>query len=317
MNQTPFSLFIQQALKYGFTLFGLPKTGQTTSLLTGDDGYYKKGWATKPNRFVDNGDGTVTDNATGLMFVKEPQKIIPGAVGVHLTNQIQAARGNWAASVNYVPGDVVYGVQRYDGYIASRTTSTVTVSGGPGFTAADLGRYVYCGASAAGYIKKILNSTQVMVSSSGSISPGSMFLYSRFVCVVAHTSVGPALWQDIAAHPEYWRETIWTASSANLTTPSQNVIDSAIAFCENLDYAGHQDWRLPNFHEIASLLLLEGAAGPYINASFFPNAVSGNYLSSTRVPPSFANSLIFSFIDGSVTSSAATVVGYIRPVRNA
>lgn len=48
---------------------GLPKTGQTTSYRTGDDGTYQKGFA--GTRFTDNGDNTVTDNATGLMWIKD------------------------------------------------------------------------------------------------------------------------------------------------------------------------------------------------------------------------------------------------------
>jgi len=51
-------------------LIGLPKTGQTTSYNTGDDGDYEAGSAISP-RFTDNGDGTITDNVTGLMWVKD------------------------------------------------------------------------------------------------------------------------------------------------------------------------------------------------------------------------------------------------------
>jgi hypothetical protein len=47
-----------------------PKTGQTTSSATGDDGDLKKG-VTWPNpRFTDNNNGTVTDNLTGLIWLK-------------------------------------------------------------------------------------------------------------------------------------------------------------------------------------------------------------------------------------------------------
>jgi len=48
----------------------LPKTGQTTSYRNGDDGYYEKGWD-EAERFKDVGDGTVIDNATGLMWPKD------------------------------------------------------------------------------------------------------------------------------------------------------------------------------------------------------------------------------------------------------
>jgi len=64
--------FVQQALKYGFSLFGPPKTGQQTVYLANDDGTYQKGYPKTGVRFTDNGDGTVTDRATGLMWVKDP-----------------------------------------------------------------------------------------------------------------------------------------------------------------------------------------------------------------------------------------------------
>ena len=46
------------------------KTGQTTEYRPGDDGEYQKGIASPSPRFTDNGDGTVTDNLTGLMWAK-------------------------------------------------------------------------------------------------------------------------------------------------------------------------------------------------------------------------------------------------------
>ena len=47
------------------------KTGQTISYLTGDDGYHEKGVTSPSPRFTDNGDGTVTDAQTGLMWAKD------------------------------------------------------------------------------------------------------------------------------------------------------------------------------------------------------------------------------------------------------
>ena len=48
----------------------VPKTGQTTSYTPGDDGYFEKGVEWPNPRFTDNGDGTVTDNLTGLIWLK-------------------------------------------------------------------------------------------------------------------------------------------------------------------------------------------------------------------------------------------------------
>jgi len=46
------------------------KTGQTTSYATGDDGDLEKGVAWPVPRFTDNEDGTVKDNLTGLIWLK-------------------------------------------------------------------------------------------------------------------------------------------------------------------------------------------------------------------------------------------------------
>jgi len=66
----------------------VPKTGQTTCYDTagnprdcagtGEDGEYQMGVATTP-RFTDHGNGTVTDNLTGLMWTKDAQQI-PGTM---------------------------------------------------------------------------------------------------------------------------------------------------------------------------------------------------------------------------------------------
>jgi hypothetical protein len=49
----------------------VPKTGQTTSWATGDDGDLERGVAQVSPRFTDNADGTVTDNQTGLIWLKD------------------------------------------------------------------------------------------------------------------------------------------------------------------------------------------------------------------------------------------------------
>ena len=49
----------------------LPKTGQTITYYPGDDGALQKGVAWPTVRFSDNGNGTVTDNLTGLMWTKD------------------------------------------------------------------------------------------------------------------------------------------------------------------------------------------------------------------------------------------------------
>ena len=55
---------------------GLPKTGQYSSYAWGDDAYYQKGYPLGGGqRFLDNGDNTVIDLATGLMWIKDPGQV--------------------------------------------------------------------------------------------------------------------------------------------------------------------------------------------------------------------------------------------------
>ena len=48
----------------------VPKTGQTQGYAAGDDGALQKGVAWPNPRFTDNQNGTVTDNLTGLIWLK-------------------------------------------------------------------------------------------------------------------------------------------------------------------------------------------------------------------------------------------------------
>ena len=70
---------VDNNIKSGVELFGvagtmigevLPKTGQTNSYAVGDDGDLQKGGAWPEPRFTDNGDGTVADNLTDLVWMK-------------------------------------------------------------------------------------------------------------------------------------------------------------------------------------------------------------------------------------------------------
>jgi hypothetical protein len=49
----------------------IPKTGQTTSYIPGDDGELLKGVVWPNPRFTDNSDGTITDNLTNLIWLKD------------------------------------------------------------------------------------------------------------------------------------------------------------------------------------------------------------------------------------------------------
>jgi hypothetical protein len=54
----------------GFDRADIPQTGQKISYATGDDANFRAGKPWPNPRFTDNGDGTVNDHLTGLMWTK-------------------------------------------------------------------------------------------------------------------------------------------------------------------------------------------------------------------------------------------------------
>ncbi len=77
MQRLLFTLFLFTLLTSPFTLASawaamalVPQTGQTTSYAPGDDGDNPQGVPWPNPRFSDNSNGTITDNLTGLVWLK-------------------------------------------------------------------------------------------------------------------------------------------------------------------------------------------------------------------------------------------------------
>lgn len=73
----------------------VPKTGQTTSYDTGDDGDIKRGVSWPNPRFTDNGNDTVTDNLTSLMWTRDAKAPGPVVCAPGVTK-------TWQNALNYV-----------------------------------------------------------------------------------------------------------------------------------------------------------------------------------------------------------------------
>ena len=84
---------------------GVPKTGQTTSYATGDDGDLEKGVAWPSPRFTDNLDGTVTDNLTGLIWLKNADCFGARVWATALNDANTLASGSCGLTDSSVAGD--------------------------------------------------------------------------------------------------------------------------------------------------------------------------------------------------------------------
>ncbi|MDD2737203.1 MAG: DUF1566 domain-containing protein [Desulfuromonadaceae bacterium] len=81
------------ALRPGDKMASLPQTGQTTSYASGDDYSVRAGVAWPGTRFTDNQNGTVTDNLTGLVWLKNAGCFTPTNWATALTAANQLASG--------------------------------------------------------------------------------------------------------------------------------------------------------------------------------------------------------------------------------
>ncbi len=83
----------------------LPKTGQTFSYAPGDDGDLQRGAAWPSPRFTDNNNGTVTDNLTGLIWLKNADCFNLQTWNSALTSANSLANADCGLSDGSVAGD--------------------------------------------------------------------------------------------------------------------------------------------------------------------------------------------------------------------
>jgi hypothetical protein len=90
---------VKQELRPYRPVMGVLRTGQMTSFAAGDDGDLQRGTSWPEPRFVDHGDGTITDKVTRLMWSKDARQI-PGTMNWHdairsCNNLTIAGYDNW------------------------------------------------------------------------------------------------------------------------------------------------------------------------------------------------------------------------------
>ena len=87
---------------------------------------------------------------------------------------------------------------------------------------------------------------------------------------------------------------------------------NALKYCENLVYAGYDDWRLPNKNEAASLLNYNKSAAPY---SDFPDMPSSSFWSSSTYVGNKSVAWLLALGSGFVGNGSKTDSRYVRCVR--
>lgn len=307
--------FAAAVVSNGWSMLTLPDTGQTTSYTTtpGEDSDY----AINTPSYTDNGNGTTTDNVTGLMWQKADggEMTISNALifaqttlnatkfagyndwrmpTVHeLMSILNQDRSNPALDTNYFTSPGVVAGTWNQVYWWSRDQLRN-------------GTNQWCANAGGGIGPKPITET---------ISVGGTLNY-RVRSV--RGAPAPATNSPIHHLINNGNGTItdsdtgltWQQAEIGATTDWTN----ALNYAEELTLGGFQDWRLPNIKELESLND-ETLVSPSIDTNYFPNAESARYWSSTTQNNSTGNAWFNEFIAGITSQASKTSSYWVRAVR--
>jgi len=90
--------------------------------------------------------------------------------------------------------------------------------------------------------------------------------------------------------------------------------ETANTYCEGLDYANHQDWRLPSIEELKTIVVSTKST-VMIDLIAFPDTKPSLYWSATTFASNPHNAMIVDFSNGETYSEEKGFKNYVRCVR--
>lgn len=267
-------VFAQSVTK---TMQLLPDTGQISSYTTtfGEDNDY----AINTPSYTDNGDGTITDNITGLMWQQADggEMTFENAL-IYCNTLTFAGYSDWRLPSPKESFSILN--QQYSNPATNTTFFTIT--------AAD---YWWTNTF------QVNDSNKVWVTNAGggignhpkteTLSAGGT---KKFHVRAVRDTTTPVI------IPNHFTDNADGTVTDNLTqlvwqqVPNATALswEQAIGYAESLSLAGYNDWRLPNIKELQSLND-DSRYNPSVATNFFSNVGVGNYWSSTTLKPNPTN----------------------------
>ena len=240
-------------------LFKFPDTGQTQDFTPtfGEDSDY----TINPPSYTDNGDGTVTDNNTGLMWQQEDDDIqrtwdeaVSYSEGLSLAGHTDwrlpdvKELKNIVSLGNYNPAiDRTYFPNTNSSYYWSFTTLV-------GYPSGAWLVYFY-----DGYVVNYYKWDSYYVR-----------------CVRGGTNTADFIDNGDGTVTDNVTDLMWQQEDDDI----ERNWDDAITYCEAFSLAGHDDWRLPNYKELSSIIDYN-LFSPAIDGTYFLDTNSERYWSST------------------------------------
>jgi len=270
----------------------VPDTGQIASYTTttGEDSDYTQ----NPPSYADNGDETITDNVTGLVWQKQNDTTIRGwgIAYTFCTNPSLTGSGWRLPSVNELMSIVDYGL----------SSSAVNTTYFPATQSYDYwSSTTDAGATGAAWTVSFTD---------GMLTTSSMAQQYYVRCVRGAGSVAVFIDNGDGTVTDAVTNLTWQAQD-DATTKTW---ESALTYCEGSSLGGHNDWRLPNVKELRSIVDPK-KYNLSINTAFFPNTRSSSYWTSTTYKNGITAAWSVRFLDGYVLTDTKTTGRYVRCVR--
>ncbi|MBZ0254798.1 DUF1566 domain-containing protein [bacterium] len=285
-----------------WTLKRLPDTGQTSDItqVFGEDSDF----VIQPPSYTDNGDGTVTDNVTGLMWQQQD--------GGEMTWEDSQSYSGALALAGYedwrLPTYIeLFSIQYHQQLNPALDTDSFPASGAEYWwsstiSAEDPNRIWVTNAGGG-----IGDHPRDETISAGGAKP----FHVRCVRMIDPENEVARSLQANGDGTVIDENTglVWQQEAAEATT-----WEGALAYSEGLELASASDWRLPNIKELQSITDAH-YVNPSIDASVFTDALTGSFWSSTSLINRPEDAWIIQFDRGIVTHESKTSQCYVRCVR--
>jgi hypothetical protein len=256
-------LFILMITLITYVNASVLKTGQTTVYHNGDDGTYQSGVEHDYRRYTLIGIGDVVDDVTTNLtwtdfYIAQDDQINALSYCNNLGSgwrlpSIEELRTLVESNTTNSAFNPIF--QEY--HTNAHWTSTNYSANQSWYVPFNLSyEYYYYSGSTLDLWFKCVSDTSIV------FEPARVFTRKDEVVYDSATDLS---WQDDANVSQYSNKMYWT---------------DAIDYCENLEFSGVSDWKLPNKNELLSITEMNSTS-PAINASFQNTANDGYWASST------------------------------------
>jgi Protein of unknown function (DUF1566)/Secretion system C-terminal sorting domain len=281
----------------------LPDTGETTSFTAtfGEDNDY----SINAPFYTDNGNGTITDNVTSLMWQKVDggEMTIENAV-IYANNLSLGGFSDWRLPTPIESFSILNHQNNMPAINTTYFTQTTAEYWWTSVFQSGDATKVWCTNSGGG----IGNHPKLETVSAGGVKR----FHARVVRDANPTSTLTSKFTDNGDNTitDNLTQLIWQKTPVSMA----NTWELALVYAESLALANASDWRLPNIKELQSLNN-ESLTNPSVSTTTFPSIGTKNYWSSTSLPNQTTKAWYWNTQFGITTYDTKTNTNYVICVK--